>query len=128
MHQLPPLIYIFTYRDILNHVYFQKRALYLAAVRKSLEQINKKKETKYKNFKTLLFKADCRKPIIQLQPQYSESIVVRLILVLPENVIKPIQLRESKNNVRPASWTKSLQQHRSAGDLSKGIFMHFLHD
>ena len=118
---------IFSARDILNYAYFQKRALYLAGVRKSLEQIHKKQQTGgtatgggYKNFKTLLMKADVKKPIIQLQPYYSESIVVRLIPVLPDHVMKPIQLRDSKNNVRPEEWMQVLQEQKNKGGAAKG--------
>jgi hypothetical protein len=71
---------LFCQRDVLNHSYFDKRKLFLGALRKSLEQINKKDSGKrYKNFRTVLFKGDERKPLLQLQPGFSDSIVIRVI-------------------------------------------------
>lgn len=66
-------------RDVVNHVYFQKRALFLAALRKSLEKINIKQGERYQNFQFKPFKGDERKMILALQPSFSDAVTIRLI-------------------------------------------------
>lgn len=73
------------YRDVVNNVYFQKRALFLAAVRKSLEKINVKQGERYQNFQFVLFKDDDHKVILTLQPLFSDAVTIRLIPTVNKN-------------------------------------------
>eukprot|EP01033_Poteriospumella_lacustris_P005404 gene5401-3849_t len=102
-------------RDVLNHVYFDKRALFLAGLRKTLEKANKKNGEKYKVFSFEYLKGDVRKPVLSIVPSFSSSVVVRLIPVLPESCVKLVQLRPSKNNVRPRSWVEEIQRRKERG-------------
>lgn len=69
-------------RDVLNHVYFDKRSLFLAGLRKTLEKANKKNGDKYKAFSFEYLKGDVRKPVLAIVPSFSSSVVVRLIPVV----------------------------------------------
>lgn len=77
-------VFCFSYlhRDVLNHVYFDKRALFLAGLRKTLEKANKKNGEKYKVFSFEYLKGDVRKPVLSIVPSFSSSVVVRLIPVV----------------------------------------------
>jgi hypothetical protein len=67
-------------RDILDFGYFNKRKLFLAGLRKTLEICNNKLHNKnaYHNFETVYFKCDDRKPVLQFQPVFSDSVVIRI--------------------------------------------------
>ncbi len=113
----------------MNHSYFDKRKLFLAGLRKSLEQVDKKTSSnkgsvgeRYKNFHTVLFKHDARKPLLQFQPGYSSSIYVRVIPVIPEGVFKMTHLRPGKNNVRPEAWMSRLKELKKSGKNSSGKY------
>lgn len=73
---------VFLFRDVLNHVYFDKRSLFLAGLRKTLEKANKKNGEKYKAFSFEYLKGDVRKPVLSIVPSFSSSVVVRLIPVV----------------------------------------------
>lgn len=143
---------LFNSKDILNYHYFNKRKLYLLALKNVLEnaeaeavsskqeelQSEKKEKSKknkknnkrskeeaeeeeelqvlpqkYKNFSIAFFKDDLNKPILQIQPAFSESILVRLIPVISESTFKSVQLKASKNNVRPKEWLEEVQKIKS---------------
>jgi hypothetical protein len=92
---------MFDSRDILNNIYFNKRALYLAGIRKTLLHANKLKKDQtdfYKNMKTMLFKADPRKPILQLQPYYSDSLFIRIIPVVSLIMLQSGETFKSTNS------------------------------
>ena len=76
----------FSARDILNHVYFDKRKLYLAVILKHLQSSSsssKFKETVDMNSITVSFlKGDTRKPIITFKPNLKSSYVIRIIPVV----------------------------------------------
>lgn len=94
----------FDARDILNHVYFTKRKLYLLALWHCLEQAN------IAVVSIALFKGDGRKPILVLRPSaFKSQVSIRLIPTAPPDVFKLSQLRAGKNNARPEAWLRALK-------------------
>lgn len=71
----------FTPRDILNHVYFDKRKLYLGVIVKHLKSSSSKfKDTvDVSSINISFLKGDTRKPIITLKPNMKTSYVIRII-------------------------------------------------
>lgn len=69
----------------MNHIYFDKRRLYLAGVatllNNSLSKSKKSPSSSY-NLSVTHFKGDSRKPILQIVPPFSSVVVVRLIPVV----------------------------------------------
>lgn len=114
---LPMCASFFNPRDILNHRYFDKRRLFLAAIFKTIQLRNKRTDDSfYGSLSICYLKGDHRKPIIELQPSFSDIYRVRLIPVMAQDVFKVVQLRLAKNNVRPADWEKIIAKD----DSSKG--------
>ena len=73
----------FTPRDILNHVYFDKRKLFLGVIMKQLKSSSKFKDTVDESSIVVSFlKGDTRKPIITLKPNLKTSYVIRIIPVV----------------------------------------------
>jgi U3 small nucleolar RNA-associated protein 22 len=93
---------IFSQNDILNHVYFKKRALYLGglcAVLRSKDFVTEN------NCSVALLKGDIRKPVVVIKLALkSSTVTMRILPTMPNTVFKLMQFRPSKNNVRPASW------------------------
>ena len=106
----------FEAKDILNHGYFTKRKLFVGALWSII------KSNQHQNPCSIsvgLFKGDSRKPILLLRPTKSKSMVtIRIIPVLPNNVFKLKQLRLEKNNVRPESWLKAVQDGKKTKTVS----------
>jgi hypothetical protein len=71
---------IISSRDILDFAYFNKRKLYLAGLRKTLEMCNAKVHGNqaYKLFEVFYFKSDDRKPILCLRPAFTDGIMIRI--------------------------------------------------
>ena len=71
-------------RDILNHVYFDKRKLYLATIiRQLMSPCLKFKDTiDISSIKVAFFKGDTRKPIVCFKPNFKCPYVVRVIPVV----------------------------------------------
>eukprot|EP01039_Chlorochromonas_danica_P009781 gene9782-10816_t len=114
---LPMSASFFNPRDILNHRYFDKRRLFLAAIFKTIQLRNKRTGDSFCGSLSICYlKGDHRKPIIELQPAFSDIYRVRLIPVMAQDVFKVVQLRLAKNNVRPADWEEIFAK----GDSSKG--------
>ncbi|RYH13594.1 hypothetical protein EON65_35290, partial [archaeon] len=126
----------FETKDVLNHVYFDKRRLYLAGVWKTLqvaqkhmqwgsggmEAVGANSTSLYKDITPVLFKADERKPILHLRPPFSSPLILRLIPTLPPNGggLKLSMLRNSRNNVRPLDWMDRLRQRRANSSFVEG--------
>ena len=88
--------------DILNHAYFKKRALYLGGL---CAHLKKKGLVTDENCSVALLKGDARKPVMQLKvPLKGLAASIRVFPIMPNTVFKLVQLRPSKNNVRPTSW------------------------
>ena len=100
-----------TFRDVLNHVYFNKRKLYLAALSEVLTAAGFCGSIEVSNFKS-----DSRKPFLILKPQFKTKYTVHLYVCAPNAVFKLVQLLPSKNNVRPDWWMKELQVKRSESE------------
>lgn len=113
--------------------------MFLAGLRKTLEKANQKKSERYKTFSFLNLKGDVRKPVLCIQPTFSDSLVFHIIPVVgdfisslvyslltlfcfqvDEQCIKVVQLRPTKNNVRPASWMETIDQRKRKG-ISAGV-------
>jgi U3 small nucleolar RNA-associated protein 22 len=107
---------LFENRDLLNHAYFNKRKFYVAA----LYSVLKSAAGLEGDVSVSLFKGDPRKPMVVIKPALKGSITVRIIPTLPASAFKLVQLKSSKNNVRPLSWaekeTKSVS-HAEASTL-----------
>eukprot|EP01031_Cornospumella_fuschlensis_P027540 gene27540-33264_t len=115
---------LFETKDVLNHVYFDKRRLYLAGIWKTLQIAQKRLQggdnsaepvSLYSDIIPVLFKADERKPILHIRPPFPSPIVLRLIPTLPAHGggLKLSMLRNSRNNVRPLDWMDKLRQRRA---------------
>jgi U3 small nucleolar RNA-associated protein 22 len=106
----------FEERDILNHIYFDKRKLYLSAIAEALS-----KDETCNNISVCNLKGDSRKPILVIKPNIkrSKNITVRIFLMCPVSTFKLSQLRPSKNNVRPTKWMETLQKEVSKGGEQK---------
>eukprot|EP01038_Epipyxis_sp_PR26KG_P014271 gene14271-19147_t len=135
---------IFDQRDILNHIYFDKRTNYLAGICYNLLEnhdapenlaSNKKKKRKA-NLESFIskyevtiasFKGDARKTILIIKPSaivnLSSAIEVRIIPVLTSGVFKISQLISTKNNVRPFSWMEKIKLNKAKGvqDKERGL-------
>lgn len=101
-------------RDILNHLYFDKRKLYLVAITDAL----------YKNANTLLldgdnrinyayFKGDSRKPILSLIPSTKKKVAIRIFVSPSTQSFNVNQLRAGKNNIRPKEWMDRIQDNKN---------------
>ena len=100
-------------RDVLNHAYFNKRKLYLAALSEVLTTAGLCGSIAVSNFKS-----DSRKPFLILKPQFKTKYSVHLYVCAPTAIFKLVQLLPSKNNVRPEWWMKELQVKRSESEPS----------
>ena len=98
----------------MNHIYFDKRKLYLAAISQVLSSkgLSSAIEVSY-------FKADHRKPFLIIKPNFATKYAVHLYPCAPTAVFKLTQLLSSKNNVRPEAWMKELQLRRAEPINSK---------
>jgi hypothetical protein len=83
----------FDTKDILNHVYFDKRKLYLQHL---IAQLNKSVNL-VTSVKCALYLGDTRKPVLVLCPadQYSTKYTVRILPALASDVFKLTQVRAS---------------------------------
>lgn len=101
-------------KDITNHVYFDKRKLYLGALLQELQKPVNTAKFGSELYVTVL-KGDSRKPVIVLKPSKKTPYLVRLFPTLPIESegfpIKLSQLRASKNNVRPTYWMQTLREN-----------------
>lgn len=106
----------FEERDILNHIYFDKRKLYLSAIAEALSKDESCNDISVSNFK-----GDSRKPILVIKPKFkrSKNLTLRIFLMCPVSVFKLSQLRPSKNNVRPTKWMETLEKEVSKGGEQK---------
>lgn len=97
-------VLITIYRDVLNHAYFNKRKLYLAAISEVLSDggLCQSIEVSY-------FNSDHRKPYLILTPNFKTKYSVNLYPCAPTAVFKLVQLLSTKNNVRPDWWMQELQ-------------------
>ena len=88
----------------MNHAYFNKRKLYLAAISEVLSDggLCQTIEVSY-------FHSDHRKPYLILKPNFKTKYSVNLYPCAPTAVFKLVQLLSSKNNVRPDWWMQELQ-------------------
>lgn len=71
----------FSSRDILNHIYFDKRKLYLAVILKHLKS-SFKDTIDMSSVNVSFLKGDTRKPILTLKPNLKTSYVIRVIPVV----------------------------------------------
>jgi U3 small nucleolar RNA-associated protein 22 len=104
----------FDSKDIANHVYFDKRKLYLGVL---LHQLQKKENTSRfgSDIYVTCLKGDTRKPVIVMKPSKKTPYVVRLFPTLSADCegfpLKLSQLRATKNNARPAYWMHTLREN-----------------
>ena len=99
--------------DILNHIYFDKRSLYLAALAQVL--VSTLGDTLSRDgVEVAYFKGDSRKPILVLKPSNPklQHVAARVYLAAPAASFKLHQLRSAKNNVRPLAWLQSPEKKR----------------
>lgn len=103
----------------MDYAYFNKRKLFLAGIRKTLEKCNLKfhDNQMYRDFSVHYFKCDERKPVIVLKTPFSDELSIRIIPVLSQETLKLVQLKNSKNNVRPLSWQTELKAKKEKGNL-----------
>ena len=102
------------YRDILNHVYFDKKLLYLAALAEILNVAGL-----CSTIQVSTLHGDPRKPYLLLKPNGLKSkFSVRVFPCIPSSVFKLSQLKSTKNNVRPAAWMVALQSKRRSSSSS----------
>eukprot|EP00598_Pedospumella_elongata_P008983 CAMPEP_0184988058 /NCGR_PEP_ID=MMETSP1098-20130426/22768_1 /TAXON_ID=89044 /ORGANISM="Spumella elongata, Strain CCAP 955/1" /LENGTH=374 /DNA_ID=CAMNT_0027512721 /DNA_START=17 /DNA_END=1138 /DNA_ORIENTATION=- len=97
---------MFDHRDILNHVYFDKRKLYLLGLYNTLTKHNKEEDPLFSKISIAAFKGDLRKPILVLDAPFAlkgcpNGFSIRLIPCVSDITFKAVQLRANKNNVRP---------------------------
>lgn len=96
-------------RDILNHIYFDKRKLYLAVIARELFESVDLIATNDGLWLSLL-KGDDRKPILLLRPNFKTKYTIRLIPTVSSKIFNLRRLAASKNNVRPRHWMESLRR------------------
>lgn len=85
-----------SFRDILNHSYFDKRSLYLAGIAKSLTDLNKTHMEHDKHYTVSVgtFKGDSRKPILIVSPTFnSYGVSVRIIPVVSAHSCFELMIR-----------------------------------
>ncbi|KAJ1434703.1 Nrap protein-domain-containing protein [Ochromonadaceae sp. CCMP2298] len=85
-------------RDILNHRYFDKRKLYLAALSLCLQ--DPQLGLAAQDIQFAAFKGDERKPLLVFPCPAAPHICIRLVPALADGVFKHVQLRANKSNVR----------------------------
>lgn len=95
----------FEERDILNHVYYDKRKLYLGVIAKKILSDSSVCSTP-SNLWFEHFKGDIRKPIILFRPKSNSKFLVRIMLSAPE-VLNVSKLKVENNSIRPLEWLKS---------------------
>ena len=111
----------FDEKDILNHNYFDKRKLYVAAIASALQHKSSSAGThippliREGGVEFVYFQGDERKPMIQVQPLLKgggNSINVRVYFSICPSVFKVSQLRADKNNVRPRKWMEKIERYK----------------
>jgi hypothetical protein len=109
-------------KDVLNHVYFDKKRLFLAGLWKTLQLLNKKAGYEvYSDICIIFLKGDERRPVLQLRPAHCKEYAVRLVPALGLDVLKLVQLRSVKNNARPKHWVETLSSRTgSTNSASNG--------
>jgi U3 small nucleolar RNA-associated protein 22 len=101
-------------RDILNHVYFDKRKLYLVAITEALSKNASKLLLDGDNcINYAFFKGDNRKPIISLTPSTKKKVVIRIFVSPSTQSFNVNQLRVTKNNIRPKEWMDKIQDNKN---------------
>jgi hypothetical protein len=99
----------------LNHVYFDKRRLYLAAIAKALNDSGLVSSVEASDFKQ-----DFRKPFLIVKPNYKTKFTARIFVAAPVKSFKLSQLRHTKNNVRPLKWLEKLAASNGSGSGTNG--------
>jgi U3 small nucleolar RNA-associated protein 22 len=97
----------FDARDILNHAYFDKKLLFLAAVADILRA-----EGICSTIQVSMLHGDSRKPYLMIEPNFKCRYAVRIFPCVPATAFKLTQLKPTKNNVRSSSWMSTLQKRR----------------
>lgn len=113
---------MFEEQDVQNHIYFDKRKLFLAVIANCLSDAsaavsNGGGGVDVGVLSFALFKGDARKPILVLQPTaFKSSFVIRIIPSLPGTctVMKKGDLKLRKNNVRPQWWQEAVAKHKES--------------
>ena len=105
----------FESRDVLNHAYFNKRKLYVAALYHVLNTAAGLEG----DVSVCLLKGDPRKPILVIKPALKGGVTVRIIPTLSAATFKLVQLKLSKNNVRPIAWVEKESKSNAEGDKLK---------
>ena len=103
----------FDAKDILNHVYFDKKLLFLASVADILRSAGI-----CSSIQVSMLQGDSRKPYLVIEPNYKCRYVVRIFPCVLATAFKLTQLKPTKNNIRSSSWMSTLQKrrHLSASD------------
>ena len=104
------LMFISRSRDILNHVYFGKKQLYLAVVADLLTRAGLCGSVQLSRLH-----GDPRKPHLVLQPPFKSKYSVRIFPCITATTFKLTQLKPTKNNIRPSAWKLALQKRRQSG-------------
>ncbi len=106
---------LFEGKDLLNHGYFNKRKLYIAALHHILSK------TIEGQVSLSLFKGDHRKPVLVVRPPLKSGVVVRVLPILSASVFKLVQLKMSKNNVRPLSWAEKSEKEKTSASAAEQL-------
>ena len=97
----------FDARDILNHVYFDKKLLFLAAIADILRS-----EGICDTIHVSMLQGDTRKPYLLIKPNFKCRYAVRIFPCVSATAFKLTQLKPTKNNIRSSSWMSALQRRR----------------